>query len=233
MKLGLTMGINSRRENLEGMGSFALTDISDLQVWLQNNTGITLNGALVSQWADQSGNNNLARQTTETNQPTASGGGIDLDGTDNFMTLNTALNLTAFTIFAVIDLDDTTLETLLGNGTNGDDFFRISGTTWTIRTEGSSFQTTLTTSAGTNKYLLTLYSEVGGSATRYYLEDDGTAESNNTIDNKVFTVKDIGRNSANAQFFNGKLYEFVIYSASLSTDNRESVEANIMTRNGL
>ena len=55
----------------------------------------------------------------------------------------------------------------------------------------------------------------------------------NTIDNKVFTVKDIGRNSANAQFFNGKLYEFVIYSASLSTDNRESVEANIMTRNGL
>lgn len=233
MKLALTMGINSRRENLEGMGGFSLTDVDNLQVWLQNNTGITLNGALVSQWADQSGNNNLARQTTETNQPTASGGGIDLDGTDNFMTLNTALNLSAFTIFAVIDLDDTTLETLIGNGTNGDDFFRLSGTTWTIRTEGSSFQTTLTTSAGTDKYLLTLYADVGASATRYYLEDDGTAESNNTIDNKTFTVKDIGRNSANAQFFNGKIYEFVIYGDELSAANRELVEADIMTRNSL
>jgi len=233
MKLALTMGINSRRENLEGMGGFSLTDVDNLQVWLQNNTGITLNGALVSQWADQSGNNNLARQTTETNQPTASGGGIDLDGTDNFMTLNTALNLSAFTIFAVIDLDDTTLETLIGNGTNGDDFFRLSGTTWTIRTEGSSFQTTLTTSAGTDKYLLTLYADVGASATRYYLEDDGTAESNNVIDNKTFTVKDIGRNSANAQFFNGKIYEFVIYGDELSAANRELVEADIMTRNSL
>jgi hypothetical protein len=213
--------------------SFALTDISNLQVWLKNNTGLGLDGSNVVIWSDQSGNNNVARQTTETNQPTASGGGIDLDGTDNFMTLDTALNLSGFTIFAVIDLDDTTLETLIGNGTNGDDFFRLSGTTWTIRTEGASFQTTLTTSAGTNKYLLTLYSEVGGSATRYYLEDDGTAESNNTIDNKTFTVKDIGRNSANAQFFNGKIYEFVIYGDELSAANRELVEADIMTRNSL
>ena len=213
--------------------NFVLTDLSDLQVWLKNNTGIILNGGNVSIWADSSGNNNVARQTTETNQPLASGGGIDLDGTDNFMTLNSALNLTAFTIFAVIDLDDTTLETLLGNGTNGNDFFRISGTTWTLRTEGNSFQTTLTTSAGTDKYLLTLYANVGGSSTRYYLEDDGTAESNNTIDSKTFTEKDIGRNSANAQFFNGKLYELAIYSAELSAANRELVEADIMSRNSI
>lgn len=224
---------NSLRLKTRVSSGFSITDVDDLLVWLQNNTGITLNGSNVSAWADSSGNNNTARQTTETNQPLASGGGIDLDGTDNFMTLDTALNLNGFTIFAVIDLDDTTLETLFGNGTDGTDFFRLSGTTWTIRTEGSSFQTTLTTSAGTNKYLLTLYADVGASATRYYLEDDGTAESNNTIDNKTFTVKDIGRNSANAHFFNGKLYELAIYGADLSTANRELVEANIMTRNGL
>ncbi len=212
---------------------FALTDVSDLQVWLKNNTGITLNGSNVSIWADSSGNNNLARQTTETNQPLADGGGIDLDGTDNFMTLNSALNLTAFTIFAVIDLDDTTLETLLGNGTNGNDFFRLSGSAWTLRTEGSSFQGNIATSAGTDKYLLTLRTEVGGSKTRYILEDDGTLETAIILDNQTFTVKDIGRNSANAHFFNGKIYELAIYSAELSTANRELVETNIMTRNGL
>ena len=224
---------NSFRLKTRVSSGFSLTDVDDLQVWLKNNTGITLNGGLVSAWADQSGNNNNATQSTETNQPLASGGGIDLDGTDNFMTLGTALDLNGFTIFAVIDLDDTTLETLFGNGTNGNDFFRLSGTTWTIRTEGSSFQTTLTTSAGTDKYLLTLYADVGASATRYYLEDDGTAESNNTIDNKAFTIKDIGRNSANAHFFNGKIYELAIYGDELSTANRELVEADIMSRNSI
>jgi hypothetical protein len=224
---------NSLRLKTRVSSGFSLTDVDDLQVWLKNNTGFTLNGALVSAWADQSGNNNNATQSTETNQPLKSGGGIDLDGTDNFMTLGTALDLNGFTIFAVIDLDDTTLETLFGNGTNGNDFFRLSGTTWTIRTEGSSFQNTLTTSAGTDKYLLTLYADVGASATRYYLEDDGTAESNNTIDNKTFTIKDIGRNSANAHFFNGKIYELAIYNAELSTSDREAVESDIMSRNSI
>lgn len=228
MRLAQKLNISSRV-----LGGFSLTDVSGLQAWLQYNTGFTLNGGLVSAWADQSGQGNNATQSTETNQPLASSGGIDLDGTDNYITLDTALNLTAFTIFAVIDLDDTTLETLFGNGTDGTDFFRLSGTTWTLRTEGSSFQTTLTTGAGTDKYLLTLYADVGASSTRYYLEDDGTAESNNTIDNKTFTVKDIGRNSANAHFFNGKIYELAIYNAELSTSDREAVESDIISRNGI
>tara|TARA_Y100001973_G_C5171008_1_gene319074 strand:+ start:889 stop:1575 length:687 start_codon:yes stop_codon:yes gene_type:complete len=224
---------NSLRLKTRVSSGFSITDVDDLLVWLQNNTGITLNGSNVSAWADSSGNNNVARQTTETNQPLADGGGIDLDGTDNFMTLDTALNLNGFTIFAVIDLDDTTLETLLGNGTNGDDFFRLNGSAWTLRTEGSSFQGNMATTAGTAKYLLTLTTEVGGSATRYKLEANGTQESAIILDNQTFTVKDIGRNSANAQFFNGKLYELAIYGDELSAANRELVEANIMSRNGL
>ena len=83
--------------------AFSIKDVAGLRVWLPNGAGITLNGGLVSAWADNSGNGNNATQSTETNQPLSSGGGIDLDGTDNFMTLTSVENLTTFTIFAVID----------------------------------------------------------------------------------------------------------------------------------
>tara|TARA_R100001086_G_scaffold183831_2_gene102607 strand:- start:231 stop:935 length:705 start_codon:yes stop_codon:yes gene_type:complete len=204
-----------------------------LQVWYQFNTGLTESGSNVTRWEDRSGNGNDLTQTTATNQPlkTSPAGGIHLDGTDNFMTLDTAVNLTTFTIFAAIQLDGTSLETLFGNGTDGTDFFRLNGSAWTLRTDGSSFQQNLGTSTGTDKYLVTLYSEVGASSTRYYLENNSTAESNILIDNKTFTIGDVGRNSANAQFFDGKVYEIVIYNEELSQETRESVERDIDARN--
>ena len=226
--LNLTLGLKTNVPS-----AFSIKDVAGLRVWLQNGAGITQNGDNVSAWADNSGNGNNATQSTETNQPLSSGGGIDLDGTDNFMTLTSVENLTTFTIFAVIDIDDNTLETLFGNGSDGTDFFRLNGSTWTLRTAGSSFQNSLATSAGNDKYLLTLYTERGETATRYYLEDDGTAEANTTIDNQTFNIGDIGRNSANAHYFNGKLYELAIYNVELSASDRQTVEANIMTRNGL
>ena len=134
--------------------AFSIKDVAGLRVWLQNGAGITQNGDNVSAWADNSGNGNNATQSTETNQPLASGGGIDLDGTDNFMTLSSVENLTTFTIFAVIDIDDNTLETLFGNGSDGTDFFRLNGSTWTLRTAGSSFQNSLATSAGNDLSLI-------------------------------------------------------------------------------
>ena len=231
MKLSLANNLVTQNR-LHG-AAFSLTDISGLQAWYKFDTNITLNGSNVSEWGDSSGNGNDLTQTTASDQPAYNSGDIDFDGSSDYMALDSALDLTSFTIFAVIDLDDTTLETLFGNGTDGTDFFRLNGSAWTIRTEGSSFQNNIGTTAGTNKYLLTLYTDVGATSTTYYLEADGTAENNASIDNKTFTVGDVGRNSANAQFFNGKISEVAIFNAALSTADRETVEQDIMTRNGL
>ena len=206
-----------------------------LRVWYQFNNGLIESGANVTTWKDGSGNDNDLTQTTATNQPlkTSPIGGIHLDGTDNFMTLDTAINLTTFTIFAVIQLDDTSLETLFGNGTDGTDFFRLNNNAWTLRTAGSAFQGNLGTTTGTDKYLVTLYSEVGASSSRYYLENNSTAESNIQIDNQTFTIGDIGRNSANAQFFDGKIYEIIIFDEELDSAQRLAVEKNMDGRNNI
>jgi hypothetical protein len=60
--------------------AFSPSDIAGLQAWFKFNTG-----QAVSQWDDQSGNNNHLKQATATNQPTISGGTYIFDGVDNFM----------------------------------------------------------------------------------------------------------------------------------------------------
>ena len=207
-----------------------------LQVWYQFNVGLTASGSNVASWKDSSPNENNLTQGTATNQPlkTSPGGGIHLDGTDNFMTLGTALDLTTFTAFAVIELDDTSLETLFGNGTDGSDFFRLNGSAWTIRTAGNSFQNNLGTGISTgDKRIVTLGTDVGASATTYDLELDGAAENTVSVDNQTFTIGDIGRNSADAQYFDGKIYEIVIYNTELTSAERAVIEKSIQGRNGL
>lgn len=54
--------------------------------WYRYNTGITVAGAGVDTWADQSGNGRDLRQTTDTNRPALQAdGSILFDGVDNFL----------------------------------------------------------------------------------------------------------------------------------------------------
>ena len=73
MGLGLGASITS-----SGYVPFSPTDISNLALWLQNNIGVT-----TSQWDDSSGNNNHATQSTEGDQATVSGGGLDFTASES------------------------------------------------------------------------------------------------------------------------------------------------------
>lgn len=72
------------------------TDFSGCQLWLRANRGVTLNGATVSAWADQSGNGNNATQGTAANQPTygsatfAGFPALDFDGVSDFLSVASA-----------------------------------------------------------------------------------------------------------------------------------------------
>lgn len=53
-----------------GAAAFLPTDLANLVLWLRSDLGVTLNGADVSAWADQSGEGNDAAQGTASDQPT-------------------------------------------------------------------------------------------------------------------------------------------------------------------
>jgi hypothetical protein len=207
-----------------------------LQAWYQFNTGISYSGSNVTSWSDSSGNNNNLTQTTATNQgiKTSPLGGVHLDGTDNFMALDTAIDLTTFTVFAAITLDDNSLETLFGNGSDNTDMFRVNGSAWLLRTNTASFQGSLATAKGTSSFVVTLFSEVGASSTKYTLRSTGEGEEDDvSIDNQTFTIGDIGRLSSGAQFFDGKVLEVAIYNTELSQATMEAIETDIVTRTGI
>ncbi len=68
---------------------FLPSDLAGLKLWCKFNSGITVTGAGVSQWDDQSGNDNHLRQATDTNRPSKeSDGSILFDGVDNYLRTN-------------------------------------------------------------------------------------------------------------------------------------------------
>ena len=66
--------------------TFDPTDAAGMKAWYRKGTGITVTGAGVSKWADQSGNGNDLLQVTDTNRPSQEAdGSILFDGVDNYL----------------------------------------------------------------------------------------------------------------------------------------------------
>jgi len=89
-------------------GEFSMLGVADLKLWLRSDLGITLNGADVSAWADQTANANNALQATAGLQMAYGSGGVQglpyltLTGSEAmYIVDNTTLQLAAVTIFLV------------------------------------------------------------------------------------------------------------------------------------
>jgi hypothetical protein len=68
------------------LGILLPSQLAGLKLWARLNQGITVSGAGVSQWDDQSGQGNHLKQGTDTNRPALQGdGSILFDGVDNFL----------------------------------------------------------------------------------------------------------------------------------------------------
>ena len=77
------LGLGSSLSTAGAVSGKLPNEISGLQIWLKNDTGITSDGGspdLVSQWDDQSGGSRHIQQTTDADKATKVDGGIDLSG---------------------------------------------------------------------------------------------------------------------------------------------------------
>ena len=215
-----------------------LLDIAGLTLWLKRDTGITFTAAGVSEWTDLTTNNNDASQTRDNNKPAyTSGGKITFDGSDDTMTLNSEINLGAFTICIALNPDETgtlTNDAPLGRAGNdvikmyrgGDDeriALRANGVQSEINPMSQAFPTT--------QFLLTCIRNAAGLFT---VRINGTEVGGvATTITDLFDVTQIGSGDiANTQF-SGNLNEFAIWNVELTGSDLTNAESDIISRNAI
>lgn len=237
--MGLGLGLGHTFNNSSPTGSFELTNLSGLKLWLKYDTGITLNGSSVSNWADQSGNSNDAAQATAGRQPNYGSGDIRFDGTDDRFDLTSQISLSAFSTFMVINPDAIASMGVFGSAANqcvrvhqGGDGDRV-----TVKgVAGDSDQLNLTQDLPLGNFLLSVTRDNSGSADNVRVFINTTDVTDTARDSMIpapLTVNTVGSCTGAFLPFDGTINELAIYDTLLTSDEISDVQNNIMSRNGL
>ena len=225
---------------------FDITTVSNLEVWLKNGGTQTLNSGNISQWNDESGNDNHAVQTTASQQPQADGGGALLDGSDDRFDMTSGLTLEGFHLFAVVDLDTLTNQTFIGKSDDSGNFIRIVDSNsyrHKARNGGEvvlfDYTSGKTVSADTKFMWEVSRANVQGSEIEVFknngehLNETPADGSNSSTASNGFAIDQLFTQRANNSTINGHVFEFVLFSSALSGDDLTNVRNDILTRNGL
>jgi|TARA_R100000479_G_scaffold159930_1_gene97187 hypothetical protein len=219
--------------------AFSITDVAGLKAWYKFDTGITLSGSIVTEWADSSGNTSedmdLTLHANLTNNICtfdAATKGVVLS-TDNKSILDTdgdELRLGQFTIFCVCDVVESGASNEMLYGRLGNDEFRVyrgsNSLNIRVRANGVNYDIDNTTSTPTGKFLLTVQRKSTGNITMYY----NTTEQNNVNSDlaNLFDFTRIGNAASDATIF-----ELAVYNTSLTDANITSIQNDIMSRTGV
>ena len=202
------------------------SDISNLGIWLQNDTGVA-----TGQWDDSSGNGRHAVQGTGTQQASVSGGGLDFSSADpedfyQFTTDTSALieikHPNAFTLAVVLKREGGASDANVLVSTSGSNNFIgiLNENNITIHGSGANFtgepwtnneQLLLTITKDTSGNLLFFKNGVAESITSG--ATTATATSEFLLD--YFGCTRIGT-ASNDKHFDGIIYEFVVYTSALT-----------------
>jgi|14_taG_2_1085336.scaffolds.fasta_scaffold05255_4 hypothetical protein len=237
--MGLGLGLGHIFDNSSPTGSFELTNLSGLKLWLKYDTGITLNGSNVSSWADQSGESNDAAQSSSGRQPNYASGDITFDGADDRFDLTAQVSLSSFSAFMVINPDAEASMGVFGSAANqcvrvhqGGDVDRV-----TVKgVAGDSDQLNLTQDLPRTNFLLSVTRNGSGSTDNVRVFINTTDVTDTTRDSMIpapLTVNTVGSCSGAFLPFDGTINEVAIYNTLLTSDEISAVQNNIMSRNGL
>lgn len=200
------------------LGAWSPGQEASLVAWYQYQTGITLNGSDVSEWADYTGVYDMV-QATAINQPAYSSGTLTFDSADTQF-LQTTGQITLAGDFTIgFRVQPTTFTgTVLGDNTTANEFMRFNGVSSFRVNIDSNAQNFIITSAGDNYYVLTR------SGTTVTLHQNGTAISPTRTYSGTADIDTIGDSNSSASF-NGTMKEIQIYSSTSAT-----LTANVNSR---
>jgi hypothetical protein len=229
--------VDVRRSSDDAEDSFTATEVADgtLTDWV----GVG-NDGFVTQWYDQSGNDNHATQGTAASQPkivdggSLVSGGIDFDGVNDGLAVSGQV-LTSSSFYATSVMQHATgTSTALGQNVFGQYQATTSGRFQLSASSASqySFFANATDNIsglgagaiGTSQTLIS----VNGDGSNAEIWRDGTSQATDTYSGFTPATVNftIGIDSDGAREFNGKIAEIIIYPSDQS-DNRTAIEANI------
>jgi hypothetical protein len=203
------------------LGAWSPEQEASLVAWYQYQTGITLNGSDVSQWADYTGVYDM-KQLTAVNQPAYN----EVNGTLTFVLADTQFLQAAgqitlagdFTIGFRVQATGTFLGTVLGDNTTSNEFMRFNGVnSFRVNIDGTA-QNFVINTTGENYYVLTR------SGTTVTLHQNGTVNPTTRTYSGTADIDTIGDSNSSASF-NGTMKEIQIYSSTSA-----ALTANINTR---
>jgi hypothetical protein len=207
--------------------AFQPGDVSNLALWLKNYVDIA-----VSQWDDQSGNDNHVAQGTSGDQPAVVDGGLDFEQSeDDHMTLTTRIDLnadTGFTLGLVMKPEsyDSTQNCWLSDSNSEFFEFQTNGKI-RLKTIGTGAATSVLTYTGTpfaagSKFSLVLTraalatSEDGGGILATYKNNATLTPSSILANSGAGQIDTLGRrDQGNDRAFDGIIYEVVVYQKEL------------------
>lgn len=216
----------SFRGSSEGSSAFNPASIVGLQLWLDASQITGLNdGDAVATWSDRSGNSNNATQATASKRLTYQTGEINGlpivrgDGIDDFFDLTSPLDLTDYTVFAVMKRAAGAQSVLAGADGAGQSYMGIFTTFGgTLQNENGSFAGNI--AADPAVAALLRFSASSGNAS-FGLDGSDTAFA--TAVTGSFRFGRIG-SRASGQYLAGDLGELIIYNSALGLVNRQLVE---------
>lgn len=226
---------------------YAFEEISSLAMWLRADAGIAdpSNGALVSIWADTSGSDADAVQGSSTLQPAVTANslngmpGVSFDGIDNYFTLPTSSELgiqnSDYELFIVAKpASSSNVEFLFSGSAIPNYEVHINGGQGVRYIPGGSTYL----DAGTTGE----YSDGGGhiyhinaTSTGGFVQVDGGVEasSSSNLQNATNTVLELARRGNNSLFYTGDIHEVLLFNASLSSENRDSITTYLSDKYGI
>lgn len=215
---------------------FDPSTIAGLKLWVKADAGTstTTDGVAVSQWNDQSSSAWHLTQGTGANQPlykTAiqnSLPGILFDGSNDSM-VNTSVSVAQpDTIFIVCKNTESggVLRALFDGATTRQHIYRQ--TDDAMHVYASNDNTTTFTFGTTNAHQISLV--LNGASSGLWVDAAAFAVGNPGANSLVSFL--LGTNSVASSWWKGYVFEFLIYNSSLSTTDRQNVEAYLKTRWG-
>jgi len=210
-----------------------------LSLWLEADTGVTLDGSAISQWSDQSGNGNNAFQAAAGNRPTLVSNALNgkpvvrFNGANQWLaTANVVTTSQQYSMFVVCTLD---LSKPIGPFYNGDSstsgwgLYRRNLANYGLLYGGTDF---LEFGATQGSGFQLLEATRDGSGTTFYVGGQQSGGTSSVAPGAPAGVATVGGVRSD-ESFHGDVAEVLVYNRALYPNERQQVEQYLRSKYAL